>query len=334
MADMDMNKDGLERSAILMMALNEDVAAEIFKHLTAAEAQRLGSQMASLKNIANDRVHAVLSQFNDEVGDLGVVNLDGGDHIRAVLTKAMGEERAASLLEDIFEASPSSGIDALNLMEASVVAELIRDEHPQIVATIIVHLERPRAAEIINCFNEPLRNDVLLRVATFSGVQPAALAELTQVLSGLLSGQNMKRSKMGGINTAAEILNLMPSSQEESVIASMRAHDETLAQRIVDEMFVFEDLARVDDRAIKRLLQDIDTATLAAALKGTSEALFGRFTSNMANRAADLLREDMEMRGPLRLSVVEAERKKILQTVRRLADSGEIALGGDGEEYV
>ncbi|RJS95151.1 flagellar motor switch protein FliG [Salinisphaera sp. Q1T1-3] len=334
MSSAESGRSGLDRSAILMMAMDDDTAAEVFKHLSNRDAQQLGVRMAALRNISNEQIEEVLQEFSDELDQYGAININGSDHIRSVLVKAMGEERAASLLEDIFETSEGSGIDALNMMEANVVAEMIRDEHPQIIATIIVHLDRNQAADVLLCFDDRLRNDVILRVATFSGVQPAALAELTEVLGSLLDGQNLKRSKMGGVSTAAEILNLLNASNEEAALASVRAHDEGLAQRIIDEMFVFEDLEKADNRTMQRILTELDNDTLAVALKGTSDALFARFTANMATRAADLLREDMEMRGPVRLSQVETERKRILDTVRRLADTGEIALGGDDDEYV
>lgn len=328
------NETGSERGAILMMTLDEDTAADVFKHLSPRDAQELGMRMASLRNISNEQITDVIQQFNEEFEQVSGVNVDSSDHIRSVLVKAMGEERAASLLEDIFDSSEGTGIDALNMMEPNVVAEMIRDEHPQIIATIMVHLERGQAAEVLLLFDEQLRNDVVLRVSTFSGVQPAALQELTEVLGSLLDGQNLKRSKMGGVQTAAEILNLMNSTHEESVLQSVRAHDDALAQKILDQMFVFEDLAGSDDRTIQRLLQEIDQNSLVVALKGASEELITRFTSNMANRAAEMLREDMEMRGPIRISQVEAERKQILQLVRRLSDSGEITLGKDDDEYV
>ncbi len=325
---------GVERGAILMMTLDEDTAAEIFKLLPPREVQELGLKMAGLRQVSHEKITEVMREFSDELDQFSAVNVHSSDHIRSVLIKAMGEERASSLLEDMFETSNGSGIDALNMMDATVVAEMIRDEHPQIIATVMVHLERAQASEVLLQFEESLRNDVILRVATFSGVQPAALQELTEALGSLLDGQNLKRAKMGGINTAAEILNLMNTSQEESAIASVREHDDGLAQKILDEMFVFEDLAQVDDRTIKRLLQDIDSNSLVVALKGAPEELFNRFTANMANRAAELLREDMEMRGPVRVSQVEGERKEILQLVRRLADSGEITLSKGDDEYV
>jgi flagellar motor switch protein FliG len=252
-----------------------------------------------------------------------------------VLTKALGSERATSLIEDILESTgENSGIDALNLMEASMVSELIRDEHPQIIATILVHLDRHQAADILELFEEKLRNDVVLRIATFSGVQPAALQELTEVLSSMLDGQNLKRSKMGGVRTAAEILNLMNSSQEEVAIETVRSHSEDLAQKIIDEMFLFENLLDLDNRAIQMVLQEVETNSLVVALKGAQDALVDKFLRNMSQRAADLVREDMEARGPIRVSQVETEQKAILQIVRRLADSGEIVLAGGDDEYV
>lgn len=328
------NEVGTERGAILMMTLDEDTAAEIFKHLNPRDAQELGMRMANLRNVSREKISDVLREFHEEFAQVSAVNVNSGEHIRSVLTKAMGEERAASILEDIFDSQEGTGIDALNLMDATVVAEMIRDEHPQIIATIMVHLERAQAAEVLLHFDEQLRNDVVLRVTTFSGVQPAALQELTEVLGSLLDGQNLKRSKMGGVQTTAEILNLMNSAQEESVMQSVRAHDESLAQKILDEMFVFEDLASADDRTIQRVLQDVDQNSLVIALKGAPEELLTRFTSNMANRAAEMLREDMEMRGPVRVSQVESERKDILQLVRRLADTGEITLSKEDDEYV
>ena len=328
------NDTGTERGAILMMTLDEDTAADVFKHLSTRDAQELGLRMANLRNVSNEQISEVMREFHDEFEQVSAVNVNSGDHIRSVLVKAMGEERAASLLEDIFDANEGTGIDALNMMEPTVVAEVIRDEHPQIIATIMVHLERSQAAEVLLHFNEQLRNDVVLRVSTFSGVQPAALQELTEVLGSLLDGQNLKRSKMGGVQTAAEILNLMNSAHEESVLQSVRAHDESLAQKILDQMFVFEDLGSADDRTIQRLLQDIDQNSLVIALKGATEELIGRFTANMANRAAEMLREDMEMRGPIRVSQVETERKALLLLVRRLADTGEITLSKDDDEYV
>ena len=324
-----------QRAAVLLLALDEDSAAEVFKHLSAREVQEVSQEMAKLGNISHDQMRQVLDDFYDESEQFAALNLYSSDHIRSVLTKALGNERASSLLEDILEQNgANSGIDALNLMEANIVSEMIRDEHPQIIATILVHLERRQAADVLEYFDDKLRNDVVLRIATFSGVQPAALQELTEVLGNMLDGQNLKRSKMGGARTAAEILNLMNSSAEETVIETVRAHSEDLAQKIIDEMFLFENLLDVDDRGIQLLLKEINTNALMVALKGSDEKLKEKFLRNMSTRAATLLREDMEASGPIRVSQVESEQKAILQVVRRLADNGEIVLTGGDDAYV
>ncbi|CAD5379327.1 flagellar motor switching and energizing component [Pseudomonas sp. OF001] len=326
---------GVRRSAILLLSLDEDSAAEVFKYLSTQDIEAVSLEMARLQQVSHEEMRQVLDGFFDETEQYAAINLLSSDHIRAVLTKALGSERAETLIEDILDASgTSSGIDKLNLMEPGMVAELIRDEHPQIIATILVHLERGQAADILQLFDDRLRNDIILRVATFNGVQPAALQELTEVLGGMLDGQNLKRSKMGGVRTAAELLNLLNSNQEESAIETLRAHNEDLAQKILDEMFLFENLLDVDDRGIQLILKEVDTNSLVVALKGAEPALLDKFLRNMSQRAAQLFREDLEARGPIRVSQVEAEQKAILQIVRRLADSGEIVLGGGDDSYV
>lgn len=333
MANDDVN---LDRCAVLMMSLGEDAAAEVFKYLSAREVQKVGSSMASLKQITRHDVDSVLEEFRHEADQFMAVTVGSDDYIRSVLTKALGNDRAAGLIEDILDAGDNAnGIDALNWLDANSVAELICDEHPQIIATILVHLERDRASAILAILNERLRNDVILRIATFGGVQPAALHELTDVLNGMLSGQGAKRSKMGGVRTAAEILNFMNSAEEDAVVASLRALDADLAQRIVDEMFVFENLLDIEDHAIQLIIKEIDTAVLTIALKGASEELRDKFLKNMSTRAAEMLRDDLDAQGPVRMSKVEEEQKTILQVARRLAEAGEFIIGGTGkDEYV
>ncbi|HHP2959141.1 TPA: flagellar motor switch protein FliG, partial [Salmonella enterica subsp. enterica serovar Paratyphi A] len=234
--------------------------AEVFKHLSTREVQALSTAMANVRQISNKQLTDVLSEFEQEAEQFAALNINANEYLRSVLVKALGEERASSLLEDILETrDTTSGIETLNFMEPQSAADLIRDEHPQIIATILVHLKRSQAADILALFDERLRHDVMLRIATFGGVQPAALAELTEVLNGLLDGQNLKRSKMGGVRTAAEIINLMKTQQEEAVITAVREFDGELAQKIIDEMFLFENLVDVDDRSIQRLLQEVDS---------------------------------------------------------------------------
>jgi len=333
MASTDNN---LERCAILMMSLGEDAAAEVFKYLSAREVQMVGGAMASLKQVTRHDVDNVLEEFRQEADQFMAVTVGSDEYIRSVLTKALGNDRAAGLIEDILEAGEgANGIDALNWLDASSVAELICDEHPQIIATILVHLERDRASGVLALLNERLRNDVILRIATFGGVQPSALHELTDVLTDMLSGQGAKRSKMGGVRTAAELINFMNSSDEDDVISNLREVDPDLAQRIVDEMFVFDNLVEVEDVAIQMILKEIDTDTLAIALKSAPDELREKFMKNMSNRAADMLRDDLDAQGPIRMSRVEEAQKGILQVARRLAETGQFTLGRLGDdEYV
>ncbi|MHA3902304.1 flagellar motor switch protein FliG [Castellaniella sp. WN] len=326
----------LTRCAILMMSLGEDSAAEVFKYLSSREVQQIGSAMANLKQVTRSDVDQVLEDFRREADQFMAVTLGSDDYIRSVLTKALGTDRAAGLIEDILEAGEGtgSGIDALNWLEPVNVAELIADEHPQIIATILVHLERDRSSAILGLLNERVRNDVMMRIATFGGVQPSALHELTEVLNEVLSGQGAKRSKMGGVRTAAEILNFMNTAEEEAVVSSLREIDADLAQRIIDEMFVFDNLVDVEDAAIQLILKEIDTASLTIALKGASEELCAKFFKNMSNRAAEILRDDLDAQGPVRMSRVETEQKAILMVARKLADAGQINLSMGNDEYV
>lgn len=317
------------------MTIGEDRAAEVFTHLSTKEVQHLSAAMANMRQVSQQQLLEILREFEADSEQYAALSVNAGDYLRSVLVKALGEERASSLLEDILESRDStSGMETLNFMEPQIAADLIRDEHPQIIATILVHLKRAQAADILALFDERLRHDVMLRIATFGGVQPSALAELTDVLNGLLDGQNLKRSKMGGVRTAAEIINLMKTQQEEAVIDAVREFDGELAQKIIDEMFLFENLVDVDDRSIQRLLQEVESESLLLALKGAEEPLREKFLRNMSQRAAEILRDDLATRGPVRMSQVENEQKAILLIVRRLADSGEMIIGGGEDAYV
>ena len=330
-----MNLSGTEKSAVMLMTLGEDQAAEVFKHLNNKEVQQLSMAVSNMRQVSNAELAEVLTEFEEAAIQYAALNINTNDYLRSVLVKALGEDRAASLLEDILEKHESaSGIESLNYMEPQTVADIIRDEHPQIIATILVHLKRNLAADVLELFDERQRNDIMLRIATFGGVQPAALAELTEVLYNLLDGQNLKRSKMGGVRTAAEIINLMKSQQEEGVIGAMRDYDGELAQRIIDEMFLFENLIDIDNRSIQRILQEVESESLVVALKGCDQELRDHFLNNMSQRAAEIMRDDLASRGPVRMSQVEAEQKAILLIVRRLAESGEVVLHGGDDTYV
>ncbi len=326
---------GTEKSAVMLLTLGEDRAAEVFKHLTTREVQQLSIAMSSMRQISNQQLIDVMASFEEDAVQYAALNVNANDYLRSVLVKALGEERANNLLDEISETrETTTGIETLNFMEPQMAADIIRDEHPQIIATILVHLKRGQAADILALFDEKLRNDVMLRIATFGGVQASALAELTEVLNNLLDGQNLKRSKMGGVRTAAEIINLMKSQQEENVITAVRDYDGELAQKIIDEMFLFENLIDIDNRSIQRILQEVESESLVVALKGCDQELRDHFLNNMSQRAAEIMRDDLASRGPVRMSQVEAEQKAILLIVRRLAESGEVVLHGGDDTYV
>jgi flagellar motor switch protein FliG len=328
-----MSEMGIHKSAILMLALGEEEAAEVMKYLGPREVQKLGAAMSTMKAVGSEQLVQVLEDFRDETDQNTSLGVDSDEYIRTVLTKALGEDKASSLLNRILGTRDASGIESLKWMDGQSVAELVRNEHPQIIATILVHLERYHACEVLDHFPERLRNDVVLRIATLDGVQPAALRELNEVLTKLLSGnENIKKKPIGGIRTAAEILNFLSGENEASVMANLKNYDADMAQKIMDEMFVFENIMDIDDRGIQILLREVQSESLIVALKGAGPDLREKFFRNMSQRAAEMMREDLDSKGPVRLSEVEAQQKEILQIIRRLADEGQIILGAKGED--
>lgn len=329
------NDDGLEKSATLLIALGEDNASEVLKHLGPRDVQKLGHAMASLKSVPRTTVESVLDEFHKNAEEHSSVHVDTDNYIRSVLTKALGDDKASNLISRILQGGETSGIEGLKWMDATTVADLIKNEHPQIIATILVHLEHDHSSEILNHFTERLRNDVVLRIATLEGIQPTALRELNEAMMRILSGSTtVKRTAMGGVRTVAEILNFIGTANETSVVDAIREYDPDLAQKILDEMFVFENLLEIDDRSIQLILREVQSDSLILALKGASPDLREKIFKNMSQRAAEMLREDLESKGPVRLSEVEGEQKEILKVVRRLADEGQIVLGGAGGEQM
>ncbi|MFZ3041767.1 MAG: flagellar motor switch protein FliG [Thiobacillus sp.] len=326
---------GVTKGAILMLALGESGASEVMKFLGPREVQKLGEAMTSMKSIPQEDVEHVLENFNTVVDLNSSLGLDSNDYIRTVLRNALGDDKASSLLNRILGGGggDASGIESLKWMDAESVADLVHNEHPQTIATILVHLERDQACEVLGFFTERLRNDVLLRIATLSGVQPTALRELNDVLTKLLSGNDvLKKQPMGGTRAAADILNFMNGENESSAMEYLKSYDPEMAQKIMDEMFVFENIMEIEDRGIQLLLREVQSDSLIVALKGASEDMREKIFKNMSQRAADMMREDLDSKGPVRLSEVEAQQKEILMVVRRLADEGQISLGGNGEE--
>ncbi len=328
-----MSEAGVNKSAILLMTLGESEAAEVLKHLAPREVQKISTAMVGLKDLSREQLSAVFDEFHRVAAVKTTYGMDSKSYIRNMLNKALGDDKAAGLLDRIMQSEDTSGIESLTWMDPTSVAELISGEHPQIIATILVHLDPELASTVLGLFTERTRNDTLLRIATLDSVQPTALRELNDVLTSLLSGNDVtKKHIRGGVRTAAEILNFMGGDNETSVLENVRTYDADLAQQIMDEMFVFEDLIDVDDRAIQLILREIQSESLIVALKGANEELREKVFKNMSQRAAEMLREDLEAKGPVKVSEVEAEQKEILKVVRRLSDEGQIAIGGKGDE--
>ena len=328
-----MDDQGLENAAILLMSLGEEHASEVFKHLAPKEVQRMGETIARMKSISNDRLDQVLDKFREMAGDQSMLVGDNDEYVRSVLKRALGEDKANLLLDRILQGDDVSGIESLKWMDPASVAELMRHEHPQIVAAVLVHLEFDHAAEILKLFTERQRNEVLVRVATLDGIQPAAMRDLNEVLNQVLAGSDrVKKSNLGGVKPAAEIINMLGGTLETSVLDFIRGADNDLAQKILDNMFTFDDLERLDDKGIQSLLKEVQTESLVIALKGASPELREKIFRNMSTRAAESLREDLETRGPVRVAEVEAEQKELLKVVRRLSDEGVIVIGGGGDD--
>ena len=332
---------GAERAAVVLFLLGEEVAAEVLKHMGPRDVQKLGATMANMRNVSDDIRSATLSQFLAAVGRPSAGGLNSENFIRGALVKALGEDEAGSLmdrisLDRVLLRSDAKGLETLKWMDARNIADMIRNEHPQVVAIVLAYLEKEPAAEVLALLPQQLRVDVVLRVATLDKVQPGALQELNEILERQVTGsKGFEASTVGGLKTAAGILNYLDSSIESEVMEKVRELEPEMGHEIENLMFVFENLLEVDDRNIQVLLREISTDTLVIALKGADEQMREKLFRNMSRRAADMLRDDLEVKGPVRLSEVEAAQTEILSIARRMADEGTIVLGGmGGEEFV
>jgi len=333
MAEAAQKMNGTERAAVLLLTLGEASAAQVLKHMGPKEVQKVGAAMASMTNVPRDQVTGVLENFSETVQQQTALGVGAEDYIRTVMVDALGEDKAKGVMDRILLGSSTKGLEALKWMDARAVAELIRLEHPQIQAIVLSYLDNDHAAEVIKFFPERNRHDVLLRIATLDGVQPTALQELDEILERQFSGnQNVQSSSVGGIKAAADILNFVDSSIEGEIMESIKDADAELGQQIQDLMFVFDNLIDVDDRGIQALLREVSSDTLILALKGADEGMKEKIFANMSKRAAEMMRDDLENKGPVRLSEVEGAQKEILAIARRMSESGEIVLGGKGAE--
>lgn len=329
-------KSGTNKAAVLLLTLGEEDAAQILKHMGPKEVQRVGGAMASLSNITKDQVNEVLGEFITIVGKQTSLGVGSDDYIRKTMINALGEDKASALMDRILLGGSASGLEQLKWLDSRGIAEMIRLEHPQIIAIVLSYLESDQAAEVLQLLPENTRSDLMLRVATLDTVQPSAIHELNLIMEKQFAGgNNVQSTGFGGLKVAANILNFLDSSVEEQVMGKIKNTDEDMAQQIEDLMFVFDNIIDIDDRGMQSLMREVSTDALVVALKGASSELKEKFISNMSKRAAEMLVEDLETRGPVKLSEVEGAQKEILAIVRRMSEAGEIIIGGGGgEEYI
>jgi len=332
----DDDLSGVQRAAVLLLSLGEGDAAEVLRHMGAKEVQKLGLAMATMAGVTREQVTRVMEQFEQALDRQTSLGVGADDYIRNMLIQALGADKASGLIDRILLGRNTTGLDTLKWMDPRSVADLVRNEHPQIMAIVLSHLDPDQAAETLKMLPERTRADVLLRIATLEGIPPNALNELNEIMERQFSGnQNLKSSNIGGVKVAANILNFLESGQDQSILGEIAKVDQELGQRIQDLMFVFDDLVELEDRELQTLLREVSGERLGIALRGADVRVREKITRNMSARAAEILLEDMEARGPVRLTDVEGAQKEILTIVRRLADEGAITMSsGGGEELV
>ncbi len=325
--------EGVEKAAILLLSLSEEDAAQILKHLEPKQVQKLGGEMAKIEDMTQPKITAVHKHFIEEIQNYSTIGFQSQDFVKRALTAALGEDKAANLIDQILMGSGAKGLDSLKWMDSKQVASIIRNEHPQIQTIVLSYLEPEQSAEILAQFPEKVRLDLLMRIANLEEVQPAALQELNEIMEKQFAGQaGTQAAKMGGLKSAADIMNYLDTSIEGQLMDAIREQDEEMSQQIQDLMFVFDNLIDVDDRGIQAILREVNQDSLLKAIKGADEELKNKITGNMSKRAAEMMLDDLEALGPVRLSEVETAQKEILSVARRLADSGEIMRGGGGGE--
>jgi flagellar motor switch protein FliG len=327
---------GAEQAAILMMSLGEAAAAEIMKHMGPKEVQKVGEAMAGIGNVTRDQVNKVVGDFAETLGTHTALGTGNEDYLRNVLTNALGGDKAGQLIDRILIGRSSKGLEAMKWMDPRAIAEIVRLEHPQIIAIVLSFLDSDQAAEVLSLLPENMRPDILMRIASLDGIQPNALQELDAILEKQFEGSSstIKSSSVGGTKTAANILNFMDSAIEARIMEKVKEYDSEMGQSIEDLMFVFDNLVDLDDRSIQALLREISSDSLITALKGADDVLKEKIFKNMSKRASEMLRDDLDAKGPVRLSDVEAAQKEILSIARRMAEAGDISLGGGGDEFV
>lgn len=329
------NLTGAQRAAIFLLGLGENGAASVMRHMEPKEVQRVGEAMTSLPEIDDGQIENVIQEFSDSVAKISPISIGTGAFTRRVMVQALGENKARNVLSQVMKGEGARGVDALKWMDARSVAGLIRDEHPQIITIVLASLDGDHAAQVLELLPEDIRKESIRRIARLELIDPTAMEELDQVLEiQLRKSDTLPPTPINGPNTAANILNNLNANVESTLMDDLNEQDQELAEKVRDLMFVFENLLAVDDRGMQRIVREISVDSLVIALKGVSAAVQDKFFNNMSSRAADMLKEDIEAKGPVKLSEVEKAQKAILSVALRLADEGEISLGRGDDDFV
>ena len=324
-------KDGTERAAILMLALGEKGAADVLKHLSPRDVQKVGTAMAGMSGVSRELVATVLNDFSTATDQQASFGVGTDEYLRKVLSSALGETRAAGIVDRIMGGRSSRGLEAVKWMDPRSVAEMMCSEHPQIVAIVLAYLDADQAAAVLANLPDNQRADIVMRIASLDTIQPSALAELDGALEKMRAGNaNATTSVFGGPKVAANIINQLDTSIETIIMEHIAKADEALAAKLQDMTFTFANLIDVDERGMQELMREVPADKLSIALKAADEVLKEKFFKAMSQRAAAMLKDDLESKGPVRLSEVEAAQKEILTAARKLAEAGTISLGKQG----
>ena len=327
--------NGTQKSAILMLLLGEEEASEILKNLSPREVQQLGTAMYSVADVNQDTVNMVLDEFLAIIKAQTSIGLGADTYIRRVLIKALGEDKAGSVLTRITPSQTGKNIEILQWMDARSIAEMIAGEHPQIIGIIVAHLEYAVAADVLVLLPEEIQPEVIQRIATLDSVQPEAIAQLERVMQlQFKANTSLRASKIGGVKAAAKIMNFTKTAMEQRIMGKLAKADKNVMTQILDNMFMFENLIAVDDKSMGTLLRSVEPNTLAIALKGADERLRDKIFGAMSSRAAASLKDEMDSKGPMRVSEVQEAQKQIIAIARQLSDAGTIMLAGRGDDYV
>ena len=332
----ELNLKGAERAAIFLLGVGEEAATEIMRHMSAKEVQQVGEAMASISKLTNAQVESVLADFHEDSAEINPLGLEAPDFTRRVMTSALGQDKAQNILSQVLEKPDEhNGVEALQWMAPKAIAEVLEEEHPQIAATVMTQLYDEQAAKVLELLPEEIRKDVILRIARMEELDPRAMEELDRVLESQLGKlQRTPPRKVMGPDNLAAILNATDSQLEQEMLDALTSIDEELSDDVKEKMFIFDSLMQLDDKGFQRLVREVAQENLLTALKGVDDVLAERFFNNMSERAAEILREDMDASGPVKLADVEAAQKEIVRTAKKLADEGELMIGKAARDYV